>query len=233
MNDNTQMTSAPGASLIPNGVSALTTIHFAIIAIFAILVIAGLVWGIRLKLRRDAAMREVVRDNRDVAQAPEPTVAQPAPPVAAPAPSPPPVSPAPPPIADSPVVGTPPASPSLQDTQIPATAPLEAAPVAEAQPPLHEATDRSALATDALATDDAPIPVTMLKGLGPKVAARLGELGITDARQLAALDDAQAADLDAALGSFSGRMARDRWIEQARLLSAGDRAGYEATFGKL
>jgi hypothetical protein len=28
-------------------------------------------------------------------------------------------------------------------------------------------------------------------------------------------------------------MARDRWIEQAQLLAAGDRAGYEATFGKL
>ena len=28
-------------------------------------------------------------------------------------------------------------------------------------------------------------------------------------------------------------MMRDRWIEQAKLLSAGDRAGYEAAFGKL
>ena len=28
-------------------------------------------------------------------------------------------------------------------------------------------------------------------------------------------------------------MARDRWIEQATLLSAGDKAGYEAEFGKI
>jgi predicted flap endonuclease-1-like 5' DNA nuclease len=73
----------------------------------------------------------------------------------------------------------------------------------------------------------------MLTGLGPKVAARLAELGITDARQLAALNGADAQRLDGELGSFSGRMARDRWIEQARLLTAGDKAGYETVFGKL
>ena len=50
---------------------------------------------------------------------------------------------------------------------------------------------------------------------------------------LAALDTAQAADLDAQLGNFRGRMGRDKWIEQARLLDAGDIAGYEAQFGKL
>ena len=43
----------------------------------------------------------------------------------------------------------------------------------------------------------------------------------------------QAAELDAKLGAFQGRMARDRWIEQATLLVAGDRAAYEAAFGKL
>ena len=51
--------------------------------------------------------------------------------------------------------------------------------------------------------------------------------------RLASLDDDAAAALDAQLGNFAGRMARDRWIEQARLLTAGDRAGYEAIFGKL
>jgi predicted flap endonuclease-1-like 5' DNA nuclease len=73
----------------------------------------------------------------------------------------------------------------------------------------------------------------MLKGLGPKVAARLGESGITTVRHLAALDDDEAARLDAQLGSFSGRMSRDRWLEQARFLAAGDKAGFEAVFGRL
>lgn len=72
-----------------------------------------------------------------------------------------------------------------------------------------------------------------LKGLGPKLAATLAELGYTRIEQIAALGPDQAEALDARLGAFRGRMARDRWIEQATLLTAGDRAGYEARFGKL
>lgn len=76
-------------------------------------------------------------------------------------------------------------------------------------------------------------PVTQLKGLGPKVAERLAEQGITTVGQIAALTDDEAAALDARLGTFAGRMARDRWQEQARFLAAGDRAGFESVFGKL
>jgi predicted flap endonuclease-1-like 5' DNA nuclease len=82
--------------------------------------------------------------------------------------------------------------------------------------------------TAAIATD-----LTQIKGLGPKLAATLAEQGITRVDQIAALTPEAAAELDAKLGTFQGRMARDRWIEQAKLLSAGDRAGYEAAFGKL
>lgn len=76
-------------------------------------------------------------------------------------------------------------------------------------------------------------PVTQLKGLGPKVAQRLAELGITTVGQVAALTDDDAAALDTRLGAFSGRMTRDRWQEQARFLAAGDIAGFEAVFGRL
>lgn len=75
--------------------------------------------------------------------------------------------------------------------------------------------------------------LAQIKGLGPKLVTLLAERGITRVEQLAALDPAAAAALDAELGPFSGRMARDRWVEQAKLLAAGDRAGYEAAFGKL
>ena len=57
--------------------------------------------------------------------------------------------------------------------------------------------------------------------------------GITRGDQLAALTAAQARELDVQLGAFTGRMARDRWIDQARLLASGDTAAYEAEFGKL
>lgn len=76
-------------------------------------------------------------------------------------------------------------------------------------------------------------PLTLLKGLGPKAAARLGELGITSVDQLAALSPDRIAAIDAQMGSFAGRITRDRWVEQAKLLAAGDVARFEAAFGKL
>ncbi len=72
-----------------------------------------------------------------------------------------------------------------------------------------------------------------IKGLGPKAAARLNELGITRYDQLAALSDAEADALDAQMGTFRGRMARDRWIEQAGHLAVGDRDRFEAKFGRI
>jgi predicted flap endonuclease-1-like 5' DNA nuclease len=93
--------------------------------------------------------------------------------------------------------------------------------------PSEPATDVPAAETPA-ATE-----LTQIKGLGPKLAATLADLGITRIDQIAALSPQTAAELDAKLGAFQGRMARDRWIEQATLLAAGDQAGYESAFGKL
>lgn len=75
--------------------------------------------------------------------------------------------------------------------------------------------------------------LTRLKGVGPKLAAMLNEEGITQYAQLAALGDDELAAIDARLGAFKGRLARDRVAEQARLLANGDREGFEATFGKM
>ena len=75
--------------------------------------------------------------------------------------------------------------------------------------------------------------LTRLKGLGPKVAAMLVEQGVPDIATLAKLDATQADAVAAQLGMFAPRMAKDRWVEQARFLAAGDVPGFEATFGKL
>lgn len=75
--------------------------------------------------------------------------------------------------------------------------------------------------------------LTRIKGLGPKLHAILGGLGITSFAQIAGWDEAEMARIDAQLGSFAGRPARDNWIEQARLLCDGDMAAYEEKFGKL
>jgi predicted flap endonuclease-1-like 5' DNA nuclease len=119
----------------------------------------------------------------------------------------------------------PPVEPSpLADEPVAAAAPFDASPAALAadlppEPPAPAATAATGL--------------TQLKGLGPKLTATLAELGFTRIDQIAALTPAEAEELDSKLGAFKGRMARDRWIEQAKLLNAGDRAGYEAAFGKL
>lgn len=81
--------------------------------------------------------------------------------------------------------------------------------------------------------DGPPDDLRQIKGIGPKLAARLAELGITRFRQIADLSDAELAALDARLGSFQGRPERDRWREQARLLAEGDLKGFERLHGRL
>ena len=72
-----------------------------------------------------------------------------------------------------------------------------------------------------------------IKGVGPKLAALLHSLGVNSYAQIAAWDEAEIDRIDAQLGTFAGRIRRDNWVEQARLLSGGDTAAYEAQFGKL
>lgn len=72
-----------------------------------------------------------------------------------------------------------------------------------------------------------------IKGVGPKLVALLDGLGVTRFEQIAAWDDSEIDRIDAQLGTFAGRVRRDNWVEQARLLAGGDTAAYEAKFGKL
>lgn len=83
------------------------------------------------------------------------------------------------------------------------------------------------------ASNGAVDDLTRIKGVGPKLSALLGQLGVTSFAQIAAWTDEDLARVDAQLGAFAGRPQRDKWVEQARLLAAGDTAGYEGQFGKL
>ncbi|ODT00237.1 MAG: hypothetical protein ABS49_05860 [Erythrobacter sp. SCN 62-14] len=74
--------------------------------------------------------------------------------------------------------------------------------------------------------------LTRIKGLGPKIAALLAELGVTSFAQIASWSDEDVAEIDAKLGRFSGRISRDQWVMQARLLAAGDEASFAAQFGR-
>jgi predicted flap endonuclease-1-like 5' DNA nuclease len=79
----------------------------------------------------------------------------------------------------------------------------------------------------------APDDLRLIKGLGPKLNAVLTDLGVTRFDQIAAWNDDEVVKVDAHLGTFKGRIARDNWIEQAKLLASDDTAGFEAKFGKL
>jgi predicted flap endonuclease-1-like 5' DNA nuclease len=71
----------------------------------------------------------------------------------------------------------------------------------------------------------------LIKGLGPKLKAQLADMGITTFAQIAAWDDADIDRVDAQLGRFAGRIRRDSWVEQAKLLASGDSAGFASRFG--
>jgi len=196
------------ASQTPGGAAMLgtiTTAQLVLIALLALVTLIGIWWGVKLRRQRAAAARDFAA-SRDAAELGSPgSTHAPAEPAS------------PPPLADEPIAAAAAfdATPASIAADVPEPAPTEA-PVAE--PAVSEPT----------ASD-----LGQLKGLGPKLVAKLAELGITRIDQIAALTPDQAEALDARLGNFRGRLARDRWIEQARLLSAGDRAAYEAEFGKL
>ena len=103
---------------------------------------------------------------------------------------------------------------------------------AEAGPEIVPTTDTAAAPADTVA-DPGPgaAELTQIKGLGPKLQAQLADMGITSLSQIAGWDDAEIDRIDAQLGRFKGRIRRDDWPAQARLLLAGDLAAYERRFG--
>jgi predicted flap endonuclease-1-like 5' DNA nuclease len=78
-----------------------------------------------------------------------------------------------------------------------------------------------------------PDDLTRLKGVGPKFARLLNDLGITRFEQLARLSEGDIDRLDQHLGAFKGRLERDQVPLQADYLARGDEDGFEQRFGKL
>jgi predicted flap endonuclease-1-like 5' DNA nuclease len=72
-----------------------------------------------------------------------------------------------------------------------------------------------------------------MKGVGPKFADALNGIGFTRYEQIAHLSPTEVERLDGRLGTFAGRIARDRIVEQADYLARGDTDGFEQRFGKL
>lgn len=207
MNDQSWQTGTP----LVDGGPAWLTLSFVLIALGVVAAILILAWGTRLARRR--ARTEDELDDRGALHriGTPPVMAPPAPPVP-----------------ETPAEEAPPPEPPIADEPIAAAASLDASPasLAASEPVTEPAAEP---VPTAAGTDD----LTRMKGVGPKLAQRLNEAGITSFAQLAALTPADAEALDAQLGDFRGRIHRDRWIEQASFLARGDVAGYEASFGKL
>ena len=103
------------------------------------------------------------------------------------------------------------------------------APSPEVTPSIEPIPTPSQPMADVLVADD----LSRIKGLGPKLQKLLPTLGLSTFAQIAALSDADLAELDGKLGAFAGRPAKDNWVEQAGYLANGDTAGFEARFGKV
>ena len=77
-------------------------------------------------------------------------------------------------------------------------------------------------ATHQHGNDDAEVTdISLIDGVGPKITAMLHEAGITTLQQIAAMSEAEMAELDERL-ELRGRSAREAWVEQAQELVAGE-----------
>lgn len=122
---------------------------------------------------------------------------------AAPAPA---ASPAPEPAAPepAPVVATP--APAAAPAAMPAVD--DAAVAGEGSKPAGLAAPRGGLADD----------LKKIEGIGPAMEKLCNELGIFHFDQIAAWGPAEVAWMNANLKGFKGRVSRDKWVAQARLI---------------
>jgi small subunit ribosomal protein S2 len=104
------------------------------------------------------------------------------------------------------------------------------APLAEPLPEVAETSPETAESEAASTTDQfellaaprgAPDDLAKITGVGPQIEKKLNEHGVFHYWQIAAMTTAEAAKLDADL-KFNGRVARDKWSDQARALMAAE-----------
>jgi predicted flap endonuclease-1-like 5' DNA nuclease len=105
-------------------------------------------------------------------------------------------------------------SPPAQASPPPPVQPTPAPPVSEPAPEKVEG--------DAL---------TRIKGIDSQMAGMLNLLGVRRYEDIANWTEEETEQIAVLLGTKSDRIAEDGWIEQARLLAAGDGVEFEQRFG--
>lgn len=94
----------------------------------------------------------------------------------------------------------------------------QAAPAAEAAP---ETTAADAPATLSAARAGGADDLKLIKGVGPKMEDMLNGMGFYHFDQVASWTDREVAWVDQNLKGFKGRVSRDNWVDQAKILAAG------------
>lgn len=113
-------------------------------------------------------------------------------------------------------------------------APVTPASELRAEPEVTTETEASIEGTPNIpAAVGEPDNLRLIKGVGPKLNSLLISLGVTRFDQIAAWKEAEIIEVDQYLGTFSGRITRDAWIDQAKFLAKDDIAGFEKKYGKL
>ena len=79
--------------------------------------------------------------------------------------------------------------------------------------------------------NNTPDDLELIAGIGPKLAETLNSLGVHRFVQIANWQESDVERVDTHL-NFSGRIARENWIEQAKALANGGRDEYVKVFGK-
>jgi predicted flap endonuclease-1-like 5' DNA nuclease len=78
-----------------------------------------------------------------------------------------------------------------------------------------------------------PDDLRLVKGIGDKLNTMLTSIGIFHFRQIANWDNSDIDQVDAKLEIFKGRIQRDDWVAQAKLLAAGKHDEFERIYGKM
>jgi predicted flap endonuclease-1-like 5' DNA nuclease len=78
-----------------------------------------------------------------------------------------------------------------------------------------------------------PDDLKLIKGVGEKLNTLLTSIGIFHFRQIANWTQDEIAQVDAKMENFKGRIVRDEWLPQAKLLAEGKHQEFEAKYGKM
>jgi predicted flap endonuclease-1-like 5' DNA nuclease len=125
---------------------------------------------------------------------------------------------------------------AAKPAKVAATAPAKAEAKPKAAPKAKAVTSekpKTAAKPKAAPKPIIPDNLELLKGVGPKLNTLLKSLGVTSFEQVANWSAADVREIDSRLGNFAGRIGRDNWIDQAKLLVAGDVKGFEKKYGSL